>query len=82
MKITDDVRTHAVELQISGKEALKKGMQEKSREFSRVCGEGKRDLREGVKGKASPLGTDLRKLFRRNANALDKFRHQGQPPTQ
>jgi hypothetical protein len=63
---------------IAEEEALKKGMEEK---VPRVCGEGERDLCESVNGYASPLETDLRKLFRGNANALDKFRHQGQPPT-
>ena len=33
MKITEDVRKYAAELQISEEEALKKGMEEKSREF-------------------------------------------------
>jgi phosphomethylpyrimidine synthase len=34
MKITEDVRKYAVELQISEEEALKKGMEEKSKEFA------------------------------------------------
>ena len=33
MKITEDVRKYAAELQISEEEALKKGMEEKSKEF-------------------------------------------------
>ncbi len=33
MKITEDVRKYAAELGIAEEEALKKGMEEKSREF-------------------------------------------------
>jgi phosphomethylpyrimidine synthase len=33
MKITEDVRKYAAEQGIAGKEALKKGMEEKSKEF-------------------------------------------------
>ena len=44
MKITEDVRKYAAEQGIAEEEALKKGMEEKSREFR----EGQRALREGL----------------------------------
>jgi phosphomethylpyrimidine synthase len=34
VKITEDVRKYAAELQMSEEEALKKGMEEKSKEFA------------------------------------------------
>jgi len=34
MKITQDIRNYAAEQGIAGEEALKKGMEEKSREFA------------------------------------------------
>lgn len=34
MKITEDVRKYAAEQQVSDEEALKRGMEEKAREFS------------------------------------------------
>ncbi len=39
MKITEDVRKYAAEQQISDEESLKKGMEEKSREFSEAGAE-------------------------------------------
>jgi phosphomethylpyrimidine synthase len=46
MKITEDMRKYAAEKGVSEQEALQKGMEEKSRQFTE---KGKRALREGVK---------------------------------
>ena len=45
MKITEDVRKYAAEHGIAEEEALKKGMEEKSKEFVE---KGRGGLREGV----------------------------------
>ena len=39
MKITEDVRKYAAEQAITEEEALKKGMEEKSKEFAEAGGE-------------------------------------------
>ena len=39
MKITEDVRKYAAEKGIPEEEALKKGMEKKSREFTEECAE-------------------------------------------
>ena len=56
MKITEDVRKYAAEQGIAEEEALKKGMEEKSKEFVE---EGRGGLREGVT-EAFPQANDLR----------------------
>jgi phosphomethylpyrimidine synthase len=39
MKITEDVRKYAAEQRVSEEEALKRGMEEKSKEFVGKCAE-------------------------------------------